>query len=245
MKQFLIALQFLTILPVKINSAIKEEDFGKSLIYFPLVGTIIGTFLAITLLIFTTLPYLVTSALISGVNILVTGGIHLDGFIDSCDGLYGQKSKVRALEIMRDSHIGAIGAIYLFVLLIIKFAIIASIRFNILWKILILMPAFGRCTQVLSCYLSKYARNEGKAKYFIEHIGKKEFLYGSLFTIIIFTIFFNIKGLILFFLSIAPIYLIINYIKKRIDGMTGDTIGAVSEIGEVVFLLFSLILLKF
>ena len=241
MKQLLIALQFLTILPVKIRSEIKKRDFGRSLLYFPIVGMLIGILLSITAFLFGFLPNLVTGALILVVSIFITGGIHLDGFADTCDGFYGSKPKEKILEIMRDSRTGVMGVIGVVSLLLLKFTLIVSIPKDILWKSLIMMAVLGRWSQVLACYTSNYVRKEGKAKYFIEYAGEREFLAGTLFTIVLFLVLVKLKGAILFTLSLLPIVLFMSYIKRKIDGMTGDTIGAISEVAEVAVLLFALI----
>lgn len=244
MKLFLVALQFLTILPVKIKAQIKESDFGRALVYFPIVGMLIGVLLVLVLFLFTSLPISVASVFILIVSIIVTGGIHLDGFADTCDGLYGFKTKDKALEIMRDSHLGAMGVIGIVMLLLLKFTLLMSIPQSTLWRSLILMAIFARWIQVLSCFLSNYARKEGKAKYFIEYAGKKEILISMLFTVAFFLLLMKVEGFILFLISLLTMLPFINYIKKKIGGMTGDTIGAASEIAEVLVLLFSLIIAK-
>ncbi|MDP2943504.1 MAG: adenosylcobinamide-GDP ribazoletransferase, partial [Candidatus Omnitrophota bacterium] len=101
--------------------------------------------------------------------IIITGGIHLDGFADTCDGFYGKRSREDILKIMRDSHIGAMGATSLTALLLLKFAILSSVAQEDLLKILVITAVFARWSQVLACTISKYARDEGKAKYFIEY----------------------------------------------------------------------------
>lgn len=241
MKKFFIALQFLTILPIKITSRIKNADFGKSLIYFPVIGTLIGVFLTACLFLFSFLPDIVISILILIILSIITGGIHLDGFADTCDGFCGSKSKERILEIMRDSRIGVMGVIGLVNLLILKFSLILSIPEQVLPKSLILMTTFSRWSQVLSCYTSRYARKEGKAKYFIEYDSKWEFLAGSIFTIVIFLFLMQLKGMIILVISTIVILLAINYVKNKIDGMTGDTIGAISEVAEISILFFTLL----
>lgn len=241
MKQFLIALQFLTILPIKIKSEMKKRDFGKSLLYFPIVGILIGLLLSITAFLFGFLPDLVTGVLILIVSILITGGIHLDGFADTCDGFYGSRSKDEILKIMRDSRVGVMGAVGVVSILLLKFSLIVSMPQYMLWKSLIAMAIFARWTQVLACYTSNYARKEGRAKYFIEYASKKEFLTGAFFTIVLFILLIGLKGIIVFIIALLPMFLLTNYIKKRIDGMTGDTIGAMNEIAETVVLLLMLI----
>ncbi|MBU2541166.1 MAG: adenosylcobinamide-GDP ribazoletransferase [Candidatus Omnitrophica bacterium] len=242
MKRFLIALQFLTTLPIKIKSEIKNEDFGKSLLYFPIVGMLIGLLLSLILSLFNFLPHLVLGVFILLASFIITGGIHLDGFADTCDGFYGSKPKKKILEIMRDSRVGTMGVTGLVCLLLLKFALIVNTPKDMLWKLLIMMTAFARLSQVLACYTSGYARQEGKAKYFIEYALKKDAVIGALFTLSLFLWLMQIKGVALFLIPIPLIFLFINYIKKRINGMTGDTIGAVSELAEVSILLSFLVI---
>ncbi|MFH1519543.1 MAG: adenosylcobinamide-GDP ribazoletransferase [Candidatus Omnitrophota bacterium] len=257
MRQFLIALQFLTILPIKISaqgaclparqgsayggkSKISEEDFGKSLLYFPVVGALIGLVLTLALFLLEFLPTLVIGAFILILSIVITGGIHLDGFADTCDGFYGHRPKERILEIMRDSKIGAMGMIGIVSLLLLKFSLIVSIPQGILWKVLIVMVAFGRWSQALACYISEYARKEGKAKCFVEYASGDEFRIGTFFTLALFFVLLGLKGVVLFIFSLVPVLVFINYVSKKIGGMTGDTIGAASEISEIIILFFGL-----
>jgi len=237
MKRFLIALQFLTILPVRIKTVIKKEDFGASLLYFPLVGFLIGLLLSLSVFLFSFLPGLIKGAIILIISAIITGGIHLDGFADTCDGFYGNKPKEKILEVMRDSRIGVMGAISIFSLLLLKFGIIASLPDTVLWKALIEMTVFARWSQALACSISGYARSEGKAGYFIGYARKKDVFIGSIFTLGVFLLLMQLKGLILFFLSLLSALLFLSYIRKKIGGMTGDTIGAVNEFSEAIILL--------
>jgi len=240
MRRFLIALQFLTILPIRIKSKILAEDFGKSLLFFPAVGVLIGVMLTLALFLLKFLPTLVIGAFILVLSIIITGGIHLDGFADTCDGFYGNRPKERTLEIMRDSKVGVMGVIGIVSLLLLKFSLIVNISQGVLWKILIVMVVFGRWSQVLACYISEYARKEGKAKYFVEYASGDEFRIGTFFTLVLFFVLLGLKGVVLFAFSLVPVILFINYAKKKIGGMTGDTIGAASEVSEIIILFFGL-----
>lgn len=244
MRSFLIALQFLTIFPVKIKSEIKNGDFGLSLLYFPFVGLAIGLILSSSAVLFSFLPVLVKGALILAVSVIITGGIHLDGFADTSDGFYGNKPKEKILEIMRDSRIGAIGAMGLILLLLFKFSLIVNLQGAILWKALIEMAVFSRWSQVLACGITPYARQEGKAKYFIEYADRKILVPGGVFTIALFLLMAGLKGIFLFTLPFLCVLLFIRYIKRRIGGMTGDIIGAISEIAEVSVLFSNLLILN-
>lgn len=245
MKIFLIALQFLTILPFNIKGKIEGEDFGRSLIYFPIVGLLLGLFLAGVAYISAFLPPIVISILILAAGTVITGGIHLDGFADACDGFYGKRRKEDILKIMRDSRIGTMGAAGVVMLLLFKFAALSSIRLQDLWKVLIMTAVFARWSQAFACSASKYARDDGKAKYFIEYAKKADILMGALFILILNWFLMGIKGVILFALLAAAIFLFIQYVKRKIGGMTGDTIGATNEIAEAAALIFSLVLLNY
>jgi len=246
MKHFLIALQFLTIFPIEISAPgkklqIEKKDFGRSLLYFPVVGALIGLLLIVIAFVFGFLPTLVRGAFILIASIIITGGIHLDGLADTCDGFYGSKSKEKTLRIMRDSRIGVMGAIGIACLLLLKFTLIVSLAPNVLYRALIIMAVFGRWSMVLACFSSNYAREAGGAKYFVEYDSKKEFLAGTLFVIALFLLLMGLKGIVLLAISVILVFLFINYVKKRIGGVTGDTIGATCELAEIIILFFALV----
>jgi adenosylcobinamide-GDP ribazoletransferase len=244
MRSFLIALQFLTIFPVKIKSEIKNEEFGLSLFYFPLVGLAIGLVLSSSAILFSFLPVLVKGVLILIVSVIITGGIHLDGFADTCDGFYGDKPKEKILEIMRDSRIGAMGAMGLILLLLFKFSLIVNLQGVILWKALIEMAVFSRWSQVLACGITPCARQEGKANYFIKYSSKRILILEGVFTVVLFLLMAGLKGVFLFILPFLCVLLFMQYVKRRIGGMTGDTIGAISEIAEVSVLFSNLLIIS-
>jgi adenosylcobinamide-GDP ribazoletransferase len=242
MKHFLIALQFLTIFPVSIKQKLKNRDFGKALLYFPIVGLIIGIILAVTASIFSFLPPLVTAAIILTTSIILTGGLHLDGFADSCDGLYGNWPKERILTIMKDSNIGAMGVIGLICLLLFKFTLIVSIPTQILWKSLIVMAAFSRWVQTFACAFSTYPRENGKAKLFVTSSKKINVIVSGIITFIAAILMLQLKIILPIVFTFILVCLFMAFVKKKIGGMTGDTIGAVSEITETGILFFILLL---
>jgi len=244
MKRFLVALQFLTILPFNIKGKVEDKDLGGSLIYFPIVGFLIGLFLVGIAYISGFLPSLVTSVLILAAWIAITGGIHLDGFADTCDGFYGNRSRKDILKIMRDSRIGTMGAAGVTMLLLFKFAALSSIRPEGLWKVLIVTAVSARWSQIFACSASGYARDEGKAKYFIQYAKRTDVFAGALFTLAINWFLMGAKGIILFALLAVVVFLFVQYVKRKIGGMTGDTIGATNEIAEAAMLLFSLIVVN-
>ncbi len=243
MKGFFVALQFLTIIPVRIKE-IDPKDFGRSLLFFPIIGGLIGLLLYLVSILFNFLPEPAMKALVLVSLIIITGAIHLDGFVDTCDGIFSLKSREESLDIMRKPEVGAMGAIGLFSLLILKYSLFLSIPKELFFEPLVLMTTFGRFTQVLACFLSDYARNSGNGKYFVAYATKYGLIGALSFTLAIFLFLMEIKGLILLISSILPIFLFILYLKRVFSGMTGDTVGAVNEISEIIFIFLFVFLWK-
>ena len=126
MKKFLLALQFLTIIPVKMKN-IKEGDLSSSVIYFPLIGLLLGLLLVginKVLLILNFDQFIANIILVISL-ILLTGGIHIDGVADTADAFLSRKNREEMLVIMRDSHIGSMGALSLISVILLKIAFLS------------------------------------------------------------------------------------------------------------------------
>lgn len=271
MKDFLCAIKFLTIFPIDPRNKIIPLNMGLTMVWFPAVGLLIGVILvAIHFLLIKWFPSSVADVLILVVYIVMTGGLHLDGLADSCDGLCGGLDKEKRLEIMRQSTIGTFGALGLICTLGIKYICLRSLVYEeAAWTnpslcsraglfvsagsfwlsqkgmALLLMPAIGRWTQVLAAALSAYARKEeGVGKVFIDNVRLRHAIYSALFPLVPLWFFCRINGLMIFAIVIFVALLIIQYIKGKIGGMTGDTLGAVNEISEVVFILLCVLCVK-
>jgi len=263
MNNFLWALKFLTIIPIDREDRIKPKGPFRVVYWFPIVGLCIGIFLSLAYLPFYFFfPPLVRDALIILVYIAITGALHLDGLADTCDGIWGGWNKEKRLEIMRDSHIGSFGTIGLICLLGLKYVSLLSVGeisatnispFSASVKCascfispvllnkcvaLMVMPVAGRWAQVCAAGLSTYARNEsGTGSFITEVTTRKQVIYASLFPVFLFWFFYNLSGFMIFAIIIIFTLGWIWYIKKKIGGMTGDTLGATNEIVELVFLL--------
>jgi adenosylcobinamide-GDP ribazoletransferase len=232
----LAALQFLTILPVKRNFT--SAQIGRSTAYFPVVGLIIGAILlGLHYLLHFLLPAGIVNALLLTVLVVLSGGLHLDGLADTLDGLAGHRTPERRLEIMRDSHIGGIGAVGLFIFLIIEYVALNSIPDKWMPFTLLLTPTASRWAMVYSIFTYSYARPEGLGKTFKQGASWIELLIASLVTVALAGILFQIAGLII----VAAVFIIINgaalYFKRQLGGLTGDTYGAINEIALITVLL--------
>jgi adenosylcobinamide-GDP ribazoletransferase len=236
MKQFLLALQFLT----RIRWKEIPESPGRSMAYFPAVGFVLGVGLIfLDLALPRILPGLITDILLVVYLIWITGALHLDGVCDVADGVYAGKTTD---EIRR---IGTMAAVWLFCLLSLKIFSLAHLTRPIRYPVLLLMPVMGRWAMVWAASLCDYARSgEGLGREFCDCTDNSVLLKASWLPLLLLLVSFDLRGavfLVGFFL--LGTYGLIRWLKREIGGMTGDTFGAICEITEVWFLLLAHIFL--
>lgn len=229
------AFSFLTILPV---GASENPQPGRSFAYFPLVGLVIGLILsaAVLLLAGRTSPEILAFILLA-LWVMLTGGLHLDGFADSCDGLLATTDPARRLEIMKDPRIGSWALIGTVLLLLGKWSAIQSVA----PVLLIIPPVLGRWGMVLAAYAFHYARATGTGAYFRNGLGRVQVIAASGMSIVI-VILAAFATRPVFGLAIllppAMVYLIGKWAAARLGGgLTGDVYGALCEVIELAALL--------
>src|SRR5215831_7514662 len=165
--EFAAAAQFLSLLPVPGSAQLynKHEGIPHIIVgceYFPVVGVLLACLLwLISLLLTPLIPQLVLAALLVAALVILTGGLHLDGLMDTCDGLFGGSTRERKLEIMRDSHVGAFGVLGGVCILLLKFAIFSSLDLRYLALALVMVLPIARWAMVLALYLFPSARQTG------------------------------------------------------------------------------------
>ena len=253
MKRFIGLLQFMTRIPIKADVGF-DEEFHKSIVYFPLVGFVIGLICygvgALGIQIFD--PFL-TSILIVACEVITTGGLHIDGLGDTFDAIYSNRDKERMLEIMEDSRLGTNSLLAILFLILIKVGLLNSIiSANLLW-IIIFMPMLGRLGVIVMLYKTVTPREKGMGNVFIGKATLKMFIISIIYTMVIIMILskfvFLATNIILIKLltSIVVVmlfdYLFKNHVYKKIDGVTGDILGCTIELGGLVFLLYSYIVI--
>lgn len=245
MKKILYAFRFLTILPIPWK---QDEDLTKvarSMIYFPLVGLIIGIFLVLIeyLLSFRISP-LTNSSIITFLWIFITGGLHLDGLSDLADGLGGRDREHR-LEIMKDSRIGAFGAISLIMLIILKIVFVRELiikgNSTTILVPLLLAPVWARNMQLISIRAFKSARKDGMGSFFKNEMREREWLIPLILSTALTIYLRSYFVLILLIPFVLIIVLFAKSISKKLEGLTGDCYGAICELSEVLFLFIFLL----
>ncbi len=248
-QRFAFALTFLTRLPFPLKINYDESLPSKSMGVYPLIGLII----AIILIVFSKIAFLFLGENIVNILILIllvylTGGLHLDGFIDSVDGLFSCRKKERILEIMHDSLIGSFGAIAVILLFLLKFNLFLELTNDIRFPVLILMTVISRWMVVFAAWKYPLATSSSLGKGFNYHLGLKQLIESILYLVII-VVLINYLFLYPFYLSLAIFFvsflithLFAKYVIKKIDGLTGDIYGAINEIIEIIVLLMAIIL---
>lgn len=239
---FRLAVSFLTVLPVGRDIEATPEQLGRSMGLFPAVGLLLGLGLCVSnWLLEGLLPRAVLDCLLVLLLIAATGALHLDGVADLIDGLAGGRDRESALEIMKDSRVGAVGAVGLIMVLLLKYLSLYHVPLELKNAALIFMPTAGRWMQLcLSCY-SPYVRKEGgTGSAFVDNVGQPEFLRGTATLIVASLVLFWGKGIFLVFLLGIATMLILRYFESRLGGITGDVLGAVTEMVEVLVLLLIL-----
>jgi len=235
---FRLAVSFLTIVPAYSDRA-DEKEMALSLYYYPVVGFLIGAGLALIAWLSNWLQLGWGGDAVVIVSwIVISGGLHLDGLMDSADGLFSGRERDKKLEIMKDSRVGAMGGIALVSVVLLKFALLTSIPYPAKLGALLIAPAMGRCMMVAAILLFPYARTgPGLGKCFGPDAGKEK-LWGAIAFLLLGTI---LAAQLLGFVFIAITALLVSqaalWINNVLGGQTGDTYGALCEITETVFLL--------
>ena len=244
-RQFLLAVQFLTRLPVPNRLATTEEELGRAAAFFPLVGIIVGGSTAGVYLLAARVVSLPVAVLIAIVfAAFITNGFHEDGLADTFDGLGGGWTKERALEIMRDSRIGTYGALALIFLILGKFITLTELGSEHIWRWLIVAHVAARWTVLPLCKWLPYARPEGQGKLVAKQITSTALLIGSLTFLLTLLLFPWRTALIALAMTIVVTFLSGLYYKRRLGGITGDCLGATNQITELLLYLTAHVLYR-
>jgi len=244
-KTFLIALQFLTTITISRRFFVDFQELTASLAYFPAIGLILGGLLAgLDQLLSLFWPSSIRAVLETISLIILTRGLHLDGLADTLDALGSNASRENALQIMKDSRIGAFGAMALVMCLLLKTKGLEVISEKGLWQAMVLTPALSRWGLHVLASFSIYARREGGlGAAFVGRPTRATLPWAALTAGIASLLLCEWKGLYLFVGTTLFSWLMSRYFQKRLGGVTGDVLGAHLEWTEMgIFCIFTGIL---
>ena len=185
MKRFISILQFMTRIPINIDTGF-DEEFHKTITYFPLVGLVLGVLIYIIGLVSGIFfDSFITSIIVTLALVILTGGLHIDGLGDTFDAIYSYRDKERMLEIMKDSRLGTNSLLAIMFLILLKIGFIYSIiNNNLLWTV-IFMPVVARLGVIVMMYKTVTPRENGMGNLFIGKASTSMFTIAILYTIIL------------------------------------------------------------
>lgn len=250
LRNFITALQFLTILTVKKDHEVDENELASSMVYFPFVGFLIGLILAwADRALLWLLPDTIANLFLLMLSVVITRALHVDGLADSMDGLMGGRDRESRLAIMKDSRIGTAGVLAIVLVFSVKYVCLNNLFGQYKTIALLTAPAFARWSQMLMMFKAHYAREEGMGKAFVGHVRAAGVLGASVITLGIsaFVIVYDERTAILAVgipLSVAAFTAFWRwFINRKVGGITGDSVGAASELNETLALLLFVFLL--
>ncbi len=238
---FFLALSLLTRFPTPLIDDVSDQDSGRSALFYPLIGVLIGFVLVLPLL-FLPHPSPLTPAILVVIWVVVTGGLHLDGLADSADAWLGGFSKgvpdkEKTQAILKDSSLGMAGVVSIVCVLLLKYAAIASLlqgaEFSVGEVLIILMaPLIGRSMILLLFQSTDYQRANGLASTIVANLPANTAGVIILLCLIL-GFLVSVGGMIFVLLGF---WLLRHLMIKRLGGFTGDTVGASVEISEMLWL---------
>jgi adenosylcobinamide-GDP ribazoletransferase len=236
MKVFLLALQFLTCLPVSLKTAPTPADWGRSVLAYPLIGLLIGLMLAGLQRLLGHADPLLQAALLTAAWALITGGLHLDGLADSADAwVGGHGDRERTLAIMKDPRSGPAGVSTLVLTLLLKFAALAALLKagpGSPWPALLFAPLLGRSALVALLLTTPYVRPGGMGSALAAQLPRAAALL-MLLMAAAGALFAGKRGWLALSVALASWWLLRWLMVRRLGGATGDTLGAAVELTEV------------
>jgi adenosylcobinamide-GDP ribazoletransferase len=245
-KNFITALQFLTFVTVKRDHPVEEGDLARSMVYFPLIGFLIGFLLvnADKVFVMFALPHSIATFLLIIISVLVTRALHIDGLADTLDGLMGGRNPSSRLDIMKDSSLGTAGALGIVIVLFMKYLCLNNLYEGDRIAALLVAPVVGRWAQTYMVFNTQYGREDGMARAFVGHLRSSGLAAASVIAIGLSA--FVLVGLdphTLTFYSVLICCVLLltivgkHYLTRKLGGVTGDAIGAMSELNEILVLL--------
>lgn len=237
--RFLLSLQFFTRIPIPASVPYSEEELNKAAVYFPLIGFAVGALVALVYWVSHFVWPTEIAILLSMVaGLLLTGCFHEDGLADCMDGMGGGWDKERILTIMQDSRLGTYGAAALFAALGSKFLLLSALPVEVIVSVIIFAHVVSRINACSMMVTMLYARPSGKAKPLATTMSWRVFGISIMLPAIPLA-FINMP--VIFLLALVPLFFLrlwfACWLNKWLGGFTGDCLGALQQLSELVFLL--------
>ncbi|WP_319001904.1 adenosylcobinamide-GDP ribazoletransferase [Clostridium algoriphilum] len=240
LNDFLLFFQFFTRIPINKSLKCDKENFRRGSVFFPVVGLFIGIVQwIIYYMLIKVLPVNITAVFVVIIPIIITGGLHVDGLGDTCDGFFSLKGdKYKIIEVMKDSTVGTYATIAIVFDMLARYAAVNTIIQINLPLILIATPIIARFTVVFISFIGKNAKETGSGNIFIGNIDVKRLVISGIITIIFGTLLIGLnKSIILIVSGLLLSFLINKFCESKITGLTGDSLGANNELVEILVMM--------
>ncbi len=233
---FLLALQFLTRLPVRVTWPADPAARAAAVPFYPLVGLVIGLLLVVAHVLFGAAAPGLQAAILLALWVGITGALHLDGLADTVDGwVGGHGDRERTLAIMKDSNTGAMGAVAVALVLILKFAALQTLLEAGEWGALLLTPVLGRAALVAALLSLPYVRPGGIGADLARHL-PREVAQLAVAASLGACLLLGFGGIVVGLVLAAAGYGAWRVLRRHLGGTTGDTAGALCELAEALAL---------
>lgn len=236
----LAAIAFLTVLPLPERWGLRPRHLARAARWFPLVGFGIGIVLAgLDWLLGLVVAQPARDALLVAAMVAVSGALHVDGLMDTCDGVLPPVASERRLEIMRDSHVGSFGIAAAGLVLLGRYAALASLGEAPRWAVLVATAVLGRYVMTLALGLFPAGRSEGLGRLVKDGTGPGDVALAVGLTLAGCVAVLQAVGLLLWLLISVVAVLLARALLTRLPGLTGDTYGALAELAELATLVLA------
>ncbi|HMH53177.1 MAG TPA: adenosylcobinamide-GDP ribazoletransferase [Candidatus Acidoferrum sp.] len=237
MTSLTLALRYLTIAPIPAGAHVEPTALGRAAAWFPLIGLALGLVVAAGERVFSLIfPSLLDSLLAVTLWKLLTGGLHLDGLADCLDGFVGHDAGDR-LRIMRDSRIGAFGAVGLILFLLLEVAAVSELASATRWRAFAAVPAVARAMPPLVAWMFPAATPLGQGAMFRSGLTRTRVVAAVALGGLVAVVALGLAGLLAFVLAAAASVGLARFYTRLLGGVTGDVLGAVIETAELIVLL--------
>ncbi|MFH1086960.1 MAG: adenosylcobinamide-GDP ribazoletransferase [Chloroflexota bacterium] len=237
---FWAAWQFLTTLPSPCRRGHDLTGLGRAAGFFPVVGLVLGLVLfGLDRLLGLLLPAVLVNILLVIAIIVLTGALHLDGLIDTCDGLAVKSSAADRLMIMTDARVGGFGVVGGCCLILLKFVSLAALPSGLRSAALLLTPVLSRWGMVYAISAFPAARKEGIGWAVKQGVDRPGIALATLVALVVAMLLLGWWGAALVGATWLVVLAVSRYLCSLLGGLSGDSYGAVNELGEVAVLILA------
>lgn len=252
LRQFKLAVIFLTRIPVKVSGEVSDQDINQASGYFAWVGVLLGTLLALLYCVLASvLPAGIAVIITLSAGLIITGAFHEDGFADVWDGFGGGWSVTDKLTIMKDSRLGTYGAAALVLLLLTKFQALLSLSEQLSYVCAAILLGHGLSRVMATSIIGKLNYVQADAQSKVKPIAQflstksKQLLYSCGLVLLIVSWFAGLFTLWQCVALVVALWLCrtgcVYWFKRQLGGYTGDCLGAAQQLAEVTVYLFCLV----